>query len=137
MIIVVKEHGEIMNISGNTRQILENLRPISQFICHRMPNRTFKIKGHYFPVCSRCTGFYIGAFSYFLFVYYFYVDYTVALIIFAVLMLIPAFIDGITQFFRFRESNNVLRFFTGLLGGVGLAILIKALKWIIFVNLIS
>ncbi|MDI9437749.1 MAG: DUF2085 domain-containing protein, partial [Euryarchaeota archaeon] len=46
----------------------------------------------------------------------------------------PTFIDGITQFFNLRESNNILRFFTGLLGGVGLAILIKAFKLFIFLN---
>jgi len=135
VIIVVKEHCEIMTISRNTEQIWAYLRPFSQFICHRMPERTFQIKGHYFPVCARCTGFYIGAFSYFLYVYYFNVDYTVLMITFAVLMLIPAFIDGITQFFSLRESNNVLRFITGLLGGVGLGILTKALKVIIFQSL--
>lgn len=115
----------------------DNLRPLTQFICHRRPERTFKINGNYFPVCSRCTGFYIGAFSYFLYVYFYFVDYTISTIILAVLLIIPAFIDGITQFYGIRVSNNILRFFTGLLGGVGLAILIKALKWIMFVNLIS
>ena len=50
-------------------------------------------------------------------------------------MMIPAFIDGTTQFIGLRESNNVLRFFTGLLGGVGLAIILKALKWMIFISL--
>ncbi|WP_335645275.1 MULTISPECIES: DUF2085 domain-containing protein [Methanobacterium] len=45
-----------------------------------MPERTFKIRGHYFPVCSRCTGVYMGAFSYFMYVYLFYVDYTLLLI---------------------------------------------------------
>lgn len=121
-----------MSISHNI--IWDNIRPYTQFICHRMPERTFKIKGTYFPVCARCTGFYIGTFSYFLYVYYFYVDYTLSTILLAVLMLIPTFIDGITQFFNLRESNNILRFFTGLLGGVGLAILIKAFKLFIFLN---
>ncbi|MEN4005892.1 MAG: DUF2085 domain-containing protein [Methanobacteriaceae archaeon] len=98
------------------------------FICHRLPERTFKIKNHYFPVCSRCTGFYIGAFSYFGFVYFVYVQYNIAMISLAILMILPAFYDGITQFFGFRESNNTLRIITGLFGGIGLGILIKALK---------
>ena len=50
-------------------------------------------------------------------------------------MLIPAFIDGFTQYLGSRESNNVLRFATGLIGGFGLAILLKALKWMIFLSL--
>ena len=103
----------------------------SQYICHRKPERTFNIKGYYFPVCSRCTGFYIGAFSYFLYVYYNFIEYTPTLIFIAFLILIPTFIDGSTQLFGFRKSNNLLRLITGLIGGIGLAILIKALKYFI------
>ena len=104
-------------------------------ICHRLPDRTFKVKNWYFPVCSRCTGFYIGAFSYFIYVYFFYVDYTPTLIMIAFLMIIPTFLDGLTQFFGLRESNNILRLFTGLIGGVGFAILVKALKYLILMYL--
>lgn len=32
----------------------------------------------------------------------------------------PCAIDGFTQLFEYRESNNILRLITGLLGGVGL-----------------
>ena len=47
-------------------------------------------------------------------------------------MLIPTFLDGLTQLFGSRESNNyILRLSTGLMGGVGVGILIKAIKWII------
>jgi len=46
-------------------------------------------------------------------------------------MLVPAFLDGFTQLIDLRESNNILRFLTGLLGGLGLAILVKALKGMI------
>jgi len=103
----------------------------TQYICHRNPERTFKIQGYYFPVCSRCTGFYIGAFSYFIYVFFNFVEYTIPLIFIAFLMLIPAFIDGTTQLFGFRKSNNLLRFCTGLIGGIGLAILVKAIKMLI------
>lgn len=106
----------------------------SKLICHRIPERTFKIKGHYFPVCSRCTGFYIGVFSYFVWVYFVYVEYTVYLISIAIIMLIPAFLDGFTQLIGRRVSNNGLRFLTGLIGGVGLAIIVKAVKWMIIMG---
>ena len=99
------------------------------YICHRIPERTFKIGNHYFPVCSRCTGFYMAAFSYFVFVYFFYVHYSILMILTAFLMLIPAFLDGTTQFLGWRTSNNILRFTTGLVGGLGLGILVKAFKW--------
>jgi len=107
------------------------LTVFTQYICHRKPERTFKIKNHYFPVCSRCTGFYVGAFSYFIYVYFNFVEYTLSLIFIAILMIIPAFIDGTTQLSGIRESNNILRFITGLIGGIGLAILVKAIKMLI------
>jgi len=118
----------------NSKSQPSNLNLLTRFICHRIPERTFNIRGHYFPVCARCTGFYIGAFSYFIFVYFFYVQYTATLIILAILMMIPTFLDGFTQFFGSRESNNMLRLLTGLIGGVGLAILIKAIKWMIIMG---
>jgi len=49
-------------------------------------------------------------------------------------MLIPTFYDGLTQLTGSRESNNFLRLSTGLMGGIGLAILIKALKWLIIMG---
>lgn len=103
----------------------------SVLICHRIPERTFKIGNRYFPVCSRCTGAYIGIFSYYLYVYFIYVQYTLPIILLGTIMILPMALDGITQLFEFRESNNGLRFFTGLIGGIGLGILFKALKWII------
>ena len=108
-----------------------DLNELTRFICHRIPERTFNIRGYYFPVCARCTGFYIGAFSYFIFVYFIYVQYTIELILMAFLMIVPAVLDGYTQLTGNRESNNILRLSTGLIGGLGLAIIIKAIKWII------
>ena len=120
-------------MTNQGRQLNKYSQLISKIpICHRLPDRTFNIRGHYFPVCARCTGFYIGAFSYFTYVYFFYVQYTIPLILIAFLMLIPTFIDGFTQLFNLRESNNILRLFTGLIGGIGLAVLVKTVKVMIF-----
>lgn len=105
------------------------------FICHRKPERSFFIKGHQFPVCSRCTGFYISLIIYFIYAYYNFVNYNLQLLIFAFLLLLPAFIDGITQFYGIQESNNLRRLITGLLGGLGLGIIFKAVKWVIFLSL--
>jgi uncharacterized membrane protein len=49
-------------------------------------------------------------------------------------MIFPTFYDGFTQLKGSRESNNFLRLSTGLMGGIGLAILIKALKWLIIIH---
>lgn len=101
-------------------------------ICHRMPERTFSYKGHYFPVCARCTGFYISLFAYFIYAYFFFINYTPKLLLSAILLLSPAGIDGTTQYFGLRESNNYLRLVTGLLGGIGLGILVKGFKYYLF-----
>ena len=118
-----------------TGSLTSNINIFTQFICHRIPERTFKIGNRYFPVCSRCTGFYIGAFSYFIWVYFFYVEYTLLLILMAFLMMIPTFLDGFSQLNGSRESNNTLRFITGLIGGIGLAIMVKAFKFFILVGI--
>lgn len=104
---------------------------ILNLICHRKPERSFFIRNHQFPVCARCTGFYISVFLYFIYVYFFYVDYTPFLIMVAIFLLLPAFIDGSTQLLGYRESNNILRLVTGLMGGLGLGILIKAFKYLV------
>lgn len=106
---------------------------VFNLICHRKPERSFFIRGHQFPVCSRCTGFYLSMAAYFIYTYYFFVDYTPFLLFCAGLLLVPTGYDGITQFFELRESNNILRLITGLLGGIGLAIIIKAIKWYIYI----
>ena len=98
--------------------------------CHRLPRRTFKIGNHYFPVCARCTGFYMGIFLVYMVFYLWYIDYTIGIGLMGCLMLFPAALDGITQFFGFRESNNILRLLTGVVGGVGLGVLFKFIKFI-------
>ncbi|MGB9979239.1 DUF2085 domain-containing protein [Methanobacterium sp.] len=135
------QNKEILQANKNSAFGLQNKKILQEsmedpdknlskvFICHRLPERTFKVGNRYFPVCSRCTGMYIGAFSYYIFVYFVYVQYNTTIILAAVLMILPTFSDGLTQFFGFRESNNVLRFFTGLIAGVGLGILVKSIKY--------
>ena len=107
----------------------------TKFLCHRKPERSFFIKSYQFPVCARCTGFYISLALYFIYTYYFHVDYTPYLLIYALLLLFPAFIDGFTQFIKFRESNNILRLSTGFLGGLGLGIIIKFIKFLFFIKI--
>jgi uncharacterized membrane protein len=101
------------------------------FICHRIPDRTFKVKKYYFPVCSRCTGIYISAFTYFFIAAFIPIVYNIELIILAILLMTPTALDGISQLLCKRASSNKRRFLTGLLAGIGLAILAKTIKFII------
>ena len=102
---------------------------IAYLICHRKPERSFHFKGYQFPVCARCTGFYISVILYCIYAFFNYINYSLELLLIAVLLMIPMAVDGFTQFFEVRKSNNTLRLFTGLCGGLGLIILIKAFKF--------
>ncbi|KZX10161.1 DUF2085 domain-containing protein [Methanobrevibacter curvatus] len=94
-------------------------------ICHRRKDRTFKYKNHYFPVCARCTGFYLGIISlFFLLVLFFKSSNLENLVLFGIILLIPMILDGFSQLFHLRESNNILRFITGLIGGFGIVLLL-------------
>lgn len=108
-----------------------------KLICHSKPKRSFFIKNHQFPVCARCTGFYISIIVYTIYAYFFYINYDLKLIILSTILLLPSIIDGTTQFRGYRESNNFLRLISGLLGGIGLMIILKSLKWIIYLKLIG
>jgi uncharacterized membrane protein len=102
----------------------------THIICHGIPERSFKIKGHQFPVCARCTGIYLGSFSYIGLVLIFNWGFNLTIFILGLLMIIPTFVDGFTQYLNLRESNNTLRFISGVIGGVGLAIVITSLRFI-------
>ena len=107
---------------------------IFDYICHRKPERSFFYKGHQFPVCARCTGFYIsGISSIFLFKLY-PVPYSLTTLLIGIILLIPSAIDGFTQLFEFRESNNTLRLITGLLGGVGLILVYEIMIEFFIIN---
>ena len=83
--------------------------------CHRKPERSFFWKGRQFPVCARCTGIHIGYIFFPLFMFNVFtlnIWWTVALTV-------PTFVDGITQAFFNRESNNFLRLTTGIMAGIG------------------
>ncbi len=86
-----------------------------QFIpCHRHPNRSLIIHGKPF-LCYRCLSILIG-----------YVSIPLFLSLkwsgpwyLGLLFQIPMLVDGVTQYWKWRESNQILRIATGLLSGIG------------------
>lgn len=103
-----------------------------KYLCHRRPDRSFFFRGHQFPVCARCTGFLVGTLAYCIFSFLVPVHYSYTLLIIALLIQLPYIVDGTTQFFGYRESNNNLRFITGFIGAFGLIIMARIFKIIIF-----
>lgn len=113
-----------------------NIEKYTKYICHRKPERSFFFRGHQFPVCARCTGFYISGiltiiifritsedFNYFNSNFNYFS--TFLLLSISIALLLPTGIDGTTQLLNMRESNNTLRLITGLLGGLGLILLYR------------
>src|SRR3989344_4602285 len=100
-----------------------NFKPLMHLLCHQKPERSYSIAGEALIVCSRCLGIYVGFLASVVFLVVAFGLFTHALnFIFVLLLLVPMGIDGISQLFKIRESNNPLRFFTGYLAGFAVAL---------------
>ncbi len=80
-----------------------------------MPERSFFWRGKQFPVCARCTGIHLGYLSLPLFA----LGIIHLNLYWTLLFIFPTYLDGFTQAFFNRESNNTLRLITGLFAGIG------------------
>lgn len=104
-----------------------NFMNFFQPCCHQMPERSFFIKGYQMPVCARCVGVFISS-AIAIFVFF---KKRISIIT-SILMSFIMLIDWLLQFFKIKQSNNVRRLITGLLGGFGWTILnLKFLKWLL------
>ena len=79
--------------------------------CHRLSDRSFFACNRQFHICARCTGLFVGMFVSVILVLLPIRNYIAFLfpVFFGILLL-----DGLTQQFKLRKSNNSLRFFTGI-----------------------
>lgn len=83
--------------------------------CHQRADRSFFVRNRQFPICARCTGVVLG--------------YIIALVVFifcmtplwlCTLLCVIMFLDWLIQYLKIKESNNIRRLITGILGGYGL-----------------
>ena len=88
--------------------------------CHRRIDRSIKISNYTFPLCARCSGILLGYFILPLL----FIQSQIIKWWFIPLLMIPLLIDGFTQKWNWRESNNSLRITTGILFGIAQSILI-------------
>lgn len=108
----------------NLMQIPDILYKIGYSICHQIPERTFFVFGQPMPLCSRCTGIYLGVIISFAF--YFFTNtrkgknslppplfVNIASLFFAIVMGVNALTDS----FGFGSYGNDFRFITGILFG--------------------
>ena len=98
--------------------------------CHQREDRSFKIKGWQFPVCSRCTGILTGQIIGII-LYLFKITIPLYL---DLLFLGIIFLDWFIQFKNIKESTNFRRFITGNFAGIAqMSILIKSIFWVIYI----
>ncbi len=94
---------------------------IFRIICHRIPSRCLKFNGKFLPLCTRCLGFYSSLIFGFILSLLFGIAHLFEkkeMLVLVIIFVSPLAIDGITQLFRFRESNNYLRLATGFMAGL-------------------
>lgn len=116
----VKSYAHNKNGTGMSElweKILNTLNYIGDHSgCHQIPERCFTVNGYTFPLCARCTGTTLGELAA-------CVTALFGIVIspfLSTVMLIIMGLDWGIQYFGIRESTNVRRFITGILGGYGL-----------------
>lgn len=82
--------------------------------CHQREDRSFKIKGWQFPICSRCTGILVGQLlGILIYIFQFRIPIYISCI-----FLFIMFLDWYIQYKKIKESTNIRRFITGTLAGI-------------------
>lgn len=91
--------------------------------CHRLDERSLHYKGKKSPLCSRCMGIYLSI-PFGILLGFLFLKLELITFIISSVLLIPLIIDGYTQKYKFRKSNNFLRVLTGTLFGLGYGFII-------------
>jgi uncharacterized membrane protein len=90
--------------------------------CHRQRERSLVIKGHQFPLCYRCMAILLGIIVTSPIMWFLSLPSSLLVFPISILLNIPLILDGVTQAAKQRQSNNSLRFVTGIMSGGGLAL---------------
>ena len=109
-----------MDLIVDVVKMMEIIRRLTAWVpCHRRSDRCVSIGGEPFPICARCMSILLGFFAIPIFLF---LPFTIPVWV-GILLQIPMMIDGVTQAFHWRESNQFLRIITGSMSGIGLSIL--------------
>lgn len=110
-------------------KISQLINDIGFSVCHQIPQRTLLFGKIYMPVCSRCTGIYIGFFVSIIFLLLAFRKKEsdlppIYIIAGAATFILSAVIDGGLSYFMIYSTNNAVRLITGYLFGAGIAIML-------------
>ena len=98
-------------------------------VCHQIPERTLHFGKIFRPVCSRCSGIYIGFLVSIIFLFLTFRKKEsdlppVYVMVFAAVFILSTIADSILSYFGVYQTNNTLRLITGYLFGAGIAVII-------------
>ena len=123
----MSEKVKIIVHDGKQREINFQFRygTLGKF-CHQRPDRSFFLFGKQLPLCARCLGLYlsflVGLIVGILEKSWLMTFRTSQVVVFLVVSVLPLLVDGFTQLYKLRESNNFLRLMTGLIAGFAVGI---------------
>ena len=97
----------------------------TSLICHKQPLRCFEVGEKTLPLCTRCTGIYVGFLIAYLFLWIISAKKRILrlsknVIIVSLLMLFVFITDSLFSFKGILDLGNNIKFFIGLLGGASL-----------------
>jgi len=108
-------------MSALLEQILNFFGFIGSLVCHQRTEKTLIVGGRFLPVCTRCTGAYLGILIGYFILFFRKKKAKGPPNLWGTLVLsMPMIIDTVTQTLGIRESTNSLRLITGLFFGVAL-----------------
>ena len=94
-------------------------------ICHQFPTRSLYIFGSNMGLCARCFAIYSILILSSIFLIYFDTKLLWSYrCVVAIALIIPLLVDGLTQYYNIRESNNYIRVITGVLAGLGISLVL-------------
>lgn len=97
-------------------------------ICNKRVSRGFFIKGFCFPLCCRCASIIFSMLIFYFIFFNIKLDYIIAAIL-SLVFTIPTSVDYMYQLLCKKESNNFRRVITGILAGIGLALIACIIKF--------
>ena len=91
-------------------------------ICNHKKNTAPQLWGMTFILCWRCTGVMISLITMCIVGAILQVNFGIGQVFFGGLLLIPMIVDGLKHYFYNGDTSNRRRFITGMLFGVGYAL---------------
>lgn len=115
---------DFQNETEKMPHLAKEIYAFGDIMCHQHASRSYFLNGNQMPFCARCTALFFGLAFGTLCLAFVNLDIKLWLIF---LLLLPMGVDGVAQdflTFLHYESTNPLRVFTGILGGIALALAI-------------